>query len=316
MYLLTLWAVLTINFLLPRALPGDPVLAMQDPNSDIYVTDDAARARLAAYYGLDRPLGEQYLGYLRGIATGDLGWSIQQNIPVADLIRARLPWTLLLVVPSLLLATLITVIAGAQSAWVRGSRGDRSLLVLFTLLRTIPVFFLGILALILFSVRLGWFPVAGATTPFRQWSTPWQAGLDVLHHWALPAALMTIELIGGRYLLMRNSMVSVLGEDYMLVARAKGLPERAVKYRHGLRNAILPVVTAFSALLGFAVAGSIFIETLFAYPGMGRLMYTAVSVRDYPVLEGAFLVVAVSVLTANLLTDLSYRWLDPRVGEA
>ncbi len=312
LYALTVWGVLTLNFLLPRIMPGDPIAAVQDPSSAHYLADAEARARFAAYYGLDRPLVEQYTRYLTGMVTGNLGWSIQLNTPVAKLIRTHLPWTLLLTVPSLLLASVITILAGAHSAWVRGSATDRALLIAFTALRTLPVFFLGVLALLLFSVRLGWFPLAGSATPFRSGATlGWQAR-DILRHWALPAALLTTELLGARYLLMRNSMVTVLGEDYMLVARAKGLSERTVKYHHGLRNAILPFLTAFSAQIGFAVAGTIFIETLFAYPGMGRLMFDAVGARDYPVLEGVFLIVALAVLSANLLTDLAYGWFDPR----
>ncbi|MBI5301739.1 MAG: ABC transporter permease [Chloroflexi bacterium] len=316
LYGLTVWAVLTFNFLLPRALPGDPIAAMQDSSSNFYIADAEARARLAAYYGLDRPLGEQYLGYLAGIATVNLGWSIRLNTPVIELLRLRLPWTLLLTIPTLLIASTITVLAGVHSGWVRGSRTDRALLIAFNLIRTMPVYLLGVFALILFSVNLGWLPLFGATTPFRVWQTPWEQAADILKHWILPASLLIVETLGARFLLMRNSMVAVLGEDYMLVARAKGLPERAIEFRHGLRNAILPFVTAFSAQLGFAVSGAIFIETLFAYPGMGRLMFDAVGARDYPVLEGSFLVVALSVLTMNLLADLMYGWLDPRVREA
>jgi len=312
LYVLTVWAVLTLNFLLPRVMPGDPIAALQDPASTRYLADPDARARLAAYYGLDRPLIEQYRRYLIGVAAWDLGWSIRLNAPVAELIGTHLPWTLLLTVPSLLIASAISILAGTHAGWVRGSAADRGLLVAFTALHTLPVFFVGVLALLLFGVRLGWFPLAGSTTPFRSGVTAWWRVGDIVRHWALPAATLTTELLGARFLLMRNSMVATLGEDYMLVARAKGLPERAVKYRHGLRNAILPFVTALSAQLGFAVAGAIFIETLFAYPGMGRLMFEAVGARDYPVLEGVFLVIALSVLSINLLTDLAYGRLDPR----
>lgn len=315
LYAVTLWAILTINFLLPRAMPGDPLLALLDPTSDVFVYNDELRAELAHYYGLDRPLIDQYAQYLAGVTTGNLGWSIRWNTPVATLIRSHLPWTLLLVIPSLVLATVISMLAGAHSAWVRDSAADRLLLIVFTGMRALPVFFLGILAILLFSVKLGWSPLGGARTPFRSWPTLGQQTLDILRHWMLPMAILTVEMIGGRYLLMRNSMVTVLGEDYMIVGRAKGLSERALKYGYGLRNAILPFFTAFSAQLGFAVTGAIFIETLFAYPGMGRLMFDAVTVRDYPVLEGTFLVVALSVLGANLLSDLAYRWLDPRVRE-
>jgi peptide/nickel transport system permease protein len=316
MYTVTAWAILTINFLLPRAMPGDPLLALLDTDSELFVLDEDVRAELAHYYGLDRPLPEQYISYLANVATGDLGWSIRWNVPVAQLIRERLPWTLLLVVPSLALASIVAMLAGTHSGWVRGSTTDRLLLIIFTAVRTVPVFFVGILAILVFSVRLNWFPLSGGTTPFSTTFGLWRRVVDILHHWTLPAMVLTAEMIGGRFLLMRNSMVTVLGEDYMLVARAKGLPEHTVKYQYGLRNAVLPFFTVFSAQLAFAVAGAVFIETLFAYPGMGRMMFDAVSVRDYPVLEGTFLIIALSVLTVNLATDLAYRWLDPRVREA
>lgn len=312
-YLLTLWLVLTLTFLLPRAMPGDPLAALLDPTSDQYLYDETVRARLAAYYGLDRPLGVQYLRYFGNLARGNLGVSIRLHTPVTDLIAAHLPWTLLLTLPSLALATLVTLLAGAQAGWRHGTALDRALLVGFSMIRTLPVFFIGLLALLLFSVQLRWLPLAGAYTPFRSWPNPGAQALDVLRHWILPTAVLTIELIGARFLLLRNTMVTVLGEDFMQVARAKGLSERTLKYRHALRNALLPFVSALAAQVGFAVAGTVFIETLFAYPGMGRLMFEAVGARDYPVLEGVFLVAAVAVLSANLVADLLYARLDPRV---
>lgn len=312
-YALTLGIMLTLNFALPRLMPGDPLDAIQDPANSLFIADGAVRARVLAYYGLDRPWWEQYWAYLGGIANGDLGWSIRLNAPVWDLVWSRLPWTLALVLPSLLLASAVTLIAGVEAAWVRGGRLDYGLTVLFTFLRGLPVFFLGVLAIQLFSVRLGIFPLAGSVTPFRQYSGLWDYFLDVLSHWALPAGVLTVELLGARFLLVRNTVVSVLGEPYMLVARAKGLSLWALKYRHALRNALLPFFTAFSAQLGVAVSGSVLLETVFAYPGMGRLLFEAVGARDYPLLQGAFLMVAVSVLVANLLADLLYAWLDPRV---
>lgn len=312
LYALTLWAVVTVNFVLPRAMPGDPLGALQDPANSLFLDDEVTRERVLGYYGLDRPLWEQYALYLGGIASGNLGWSIHLSAPVAELLWTRLPWTLLLVVPSLLVASTVALLAGAEAGWARGTRRDRAVVVGFALVHTVPVFFLGVLAIRLFSVQLEWFPLAGATTPFRRYTSAWDQVLDVLHHWALPAAVLTLEMATARFLLVRNSMVTVLGEDYMLVARAKGLSERALKYRHGLRNALLPFLTAFSAQVGFAVTGAIFVETVFGYPGMGRLMFEAVRARDYPLLQGAFLLLAVCVLLANLMADALYGALDPR----
>lgn len=312
-YGLTLWVILTFNFAIPRLMPGDPLAYLYDPESAFYLPDESLRARLIAYYGLDRPLAEQYLHYLRNILTGNFGWSIRFNAPVADLIGARLPWTLLLTVPSLTLATVVTVAAGAESAWRRGTWVDHALVVGFTLVRTLPPFFLGILAVLVFAVQLRLFPLSGAATPFRAWASPVDHALDILHHWALPAGVLTVESVGGRFLLMRNSMLLVLAEPYIQTARAKGLSEFQVRYRHAVRNAILPLFTTFSAQLGMTVAGAVFVETIFAYPGMGQLLFQAVAARDYPVLEAGFLVLSISVLLGNLLADLAYGRLDPRV---
>lgn len=315
LYLGTLWLVLTVNFLLPRAMPGDPLDALQDPASGSFLSDTATRGRVLAYYGLERPLWEQYVRYLGSLAVGDLGWSIRLNTPVRDLIGIRLPWTLLLVVPSLVVATLVSALAGVEAGWARGSTLDRTLVVTFTLVRAVPVFVLGVFAIALFSVQLGWLPLAGATTPFRRYEGVLDQAIDVFQHWLLPAAVLTLETMTARFLLLRNSMIGVVNEGYIVVARAKGLSERALKYRHALRNALLPSITALGAQVGFAVSGAVFIETLFAYPGMGRLLAEAVSARDYPVLQGGFLVAAVAVLLANASVDLLYGLLDPRTRE-
>ncbi|MFN8632935.1 MAG: ABC transporter permease [Chloroflexota bacterium] len=311
-HLLTVWLILTVNFALPRAIPGDPLLALQDPTSSQFVSDETARSRLLEYYGLDRPLGEQYVAYLANLGRGELGWSIRYGARVWDVIWGRLPWTLGLVIPALLVSAAISLVAGAEAGWRRGSTLDRVLLVGFAVLRTIPVYVLGIAAILLFSVQLGWLPLGGATTPFRQYTHVGEHAADVLAHWALPFCVLTAELVGARFLLVRNSMLGVLGEEYVRVARAKGLADRTIRYRHALRNTLLPFVTVLSVQIGFAVGGAIFVETLFAYPGMGRLMFEAVGARDYPLLQGAFLIVAALVLLANRAADLAYGILDPR----
>lgn len=312
-YVFTVWAVLTFNFAVPRLMPGDPLAYLYDPESAFYLPDESLRSRLAAYYGLDRPPLEQYVNYLRNVFTGNFGWSVRFNLPVSDLIASRLPWSLLLTVPSLVLATVITVVAGTEAAWRRGSPVDHALVVGLTFVRTVPVFFLGVLAVLVFAVHLRLFPLSGAATPFRTWASPLAQALDILHHWALPAAVLTVESVGARFLLMRNSVVLVLAEPYIQTARAKGLGELAVRYRHAVPNAILPLFTTFSAQLGMAVAGTVFVETTFAYPGMGLLLFQAVAARDYPVLEAGFLVFSAGVLLGNLLADLAYGYLDPRV---
>ncbi len=312
-FALTLLAVLTLNFFLPRAMPGDPILALEDPNSALYASDDSTRTVLLHYYGLDAPLPLQYARYLTGLATGDLGWSIRQHRPVMKLIADHLPWTLALTLPALLMASAISLLGGAHAGWRRGSALDRALILLFATLHTLPSFFLGSLLLLLFAVQLGWLPIAGSQTPFALYSDPWSAAADLFSHWMLPVTVLTLEMLGGQFLLVRNSLITVLGEEFMLVARAKGLSPRRLKYHHALRNALLPFVTVFAMQVGMAVSGAIIVESLFAYPGMGWLTFQAVSARDYPVLQGVFLMVSGAVLLANLAVDLVYPRLDPRV---
>ncbi len=314
-YLVTLWAVLTLNFLLPRLMPGDPLAALLDPSSSDYVFDPEVRAALASYYGLDRPLPEQYVRYLWGAFRGDLGRSIRLNRPVADLIAAHLPWTLLLVGTALLLSSALALLGGTEAAWRRGSRADRALVATNILLANVPVYFTGMLLILLFGARLRWLPMAGGRTPFARYPSALAAVLDIGRHLLLPALTLTLAMLGTKFLLLRNTMVTLLGEDFMLVARAKGLPEGRLKWGHAFRNAVLPFVAHLAAHAGMAVTGAVFIETLFNYPGMGRLIFESVTARDYPVIQGVFLVVSVVVLTANLAADLLNARLDPRTSE-
>lgn len=310
-YLATIFVLVTLTFVLPRAMPGDPLLALIDPGATAYVQSESLREQLAAYYGLDRPVGEQYVSYLTGLAQGDLGTSIRYNRPVAGLVAERLPWTLLLVLTAMAVATVGGLAAGVHSAWRRGRAVDQSLLSVFLCLRNFPSFFLASIALFVFAVQLGWVPLAGARTAFTQVSS--LAGvLDVAHHLVLPASVLAVQFAGGHYLIMRASMVSELGADYLLMGRAKGLRERRLKYRYAARNALLPVVTRLAMQVGFAVTGTIFVETVFAYPGMGRLMFDAVAFRDYPTLQACFLILAVGVVTANFVADALCARLDPR----
>lgn len=313
---MSLWAVLTLNFLLPRWLPGDPLAALLDPDSSSYVYNAEVRGALEAYYGLDRPLGEQYADYLTGALSGDLGRSIRLNQPVTDLLREHLPWTLLLTLSALIAASLLGVIAGSEAAWRRRSPVDRALVVVSVVASNAPVFFTGMILLILFGVELRWLPLAGGRTPFARYDNTLAQVRDYGAHLLLPALTLTLALVGSKFLLVRNSVIGVLGEDFMLVARAKGLPPRRLKRNHALRNAIVPFVHHLAAHAAFAITGALFIETLFQYPGMGRLIFESVVARDYPVIQGVFLVVSVLVLGANLLADWLTARLDPRTQES
>lgn len=314
-YGLTLWAVLTLNFFLPRLLPGDPLNALFDREMASYVADEAVRARLAAYYGLDRPLGAQYIEYLSKTVRGDLGWSIWLNRSVGQLILDHLPWTLLLTLTAITLASLIGVWLGAEAGWRRGTRADGALVTASIVASNAPVYVIGTLLLILFAARLGWFPMAGGRTPFVRYDSWLAAAQDIVWHLILPTATLILHLIGAKFLIVRNTMVSVLGEEFMLIARAKGLRVAQLKRDHALRNAILPFVAQLGAQMGLAITGTVFIETTFDYPGMGRLIFDAVAARDYPVIQGVFVVVAFVVLTANLIADWINARLDPRVGD-
>lgn len=314
-YGLTVFVLVNLNFLLPRSMPGDPIGSLAAQASP-GLGGESARDALTSYYGLDRPLLEQYGSYLGGLAHGDLGLSISENRPVSSLIVERFPWTVLLMLTAIGLASLVGVIAGIHSGWRRGRAADRRLLVVFLGLLNIPEFFLASMVLFVFAVQLDWFPLAGARTPFLVDASAVDQVLDIGHHLVLPAAVLAVGLTASQYLYMRAGMVSELGADYLLLGRAKGLSERRLKYRYAARNALLPVVTMTSLQLGLAVSGSIFIERVFTYPGMGQLSTSAVSARDYPLLQGTFLVFALFVVTINLLTDLLYARLDPRTVAA
>ena len=314
-YLVTVFLLVSLNFLLPRALPGDPITALTSEGSPTYVQDDATRAELEAYYGLDRPLPDQYGQYLRDLAHGHLGVSIRYNVPVSDLVKERLPWTLLLVTSAMVIAVTVGWVAGVHSAWRRGLTVDRGLLVAFLGVHSFPVFFVGSLAVIGFSVKLGWFPLAGTRTPFSTGLTPWAWVLDVGRHLVLPAGVLALQFTASQYLTMRASMVAELGADHLVLGRAKGLRERRLKYRYGFRNAMLPVVTLSAVHVGFAMTESILVETVFAYQGLGRLLVEAVSYRDYPALTGCFLILSLVVVTLNFLADVLARRLDPRTAE-
>lgn len=312
-YVLVVFFLMTLNFLLPRALPGDPIGGLSDPGSTTYVSQDATRAAVERYYGLDRSLIDQYGGYLGGLVRGDLGTSIHYNAPVTRVIGGRIGWTLLLVGTGLALATALGMLGGVLSGWHRGRPVDRGLLGLFVALDTFPVFFVASVAAYLLAVKLAWFPLSGARTPFASYG-PARQVVDVAYHLVLPATVLALQFLTYQFLVMRSSMVSELGSDYLLLGRAKGLNDRVLKYRYAARNALLPSVAVAGLQMGFAITAAIFVEGVFAYPGLGRLMFEAVADRDYPTMQGCFLVLSLIVVSANLLADLASRRLDPRLS--
>ena len=310
LYLVTAWALVTLLFVIPRAIPGDPLAVLADSGG----LPPDTRALFMSQYGLDRPLVAQYGHFLNRLAHGDLGQSIASQVPVSFLLRANLPWTLLLVGSSLLLSSLLSFRMGISAAWRRGERSDRALLAVSTGLHALPDYALATFFLIAFAVVLRAFPIAAGSTPFSA-GRPilWRVG-DVTRHLVLPCASLTLGLTGTKVLLVRNVTIGVLGQDYMVLARAKGLPERTLKYHHAGRNTLLPFLGLIGTQAGVAVGGAIFVETVFAYPGLGNLMVGAVNNLDYPVIEACFIVLAMFVLTANLAVDVVSAFLDPRLG--
>jgi peptide/nickel transport system permease protein len=271
------------------------------------------RDKVRAYYGLDRSLPEQFQQYVGRLARGDLGYSIARKRPVASLLRAHLPWTLLLMGISIVLASLLSFVAGVAATWRRGRISDRSLITGMTVAQAVPEYALAAVLLIAFAWVLPIFPLFGARTAFAEYGTI-RSILDVTWHLVLPAGALTLSLLGTKFLLVRNTMISALGADYMVLARAKGLPDRLLKYRHAGRNALLPFLTVVGIQAGYAVGGAVFVESVFDYPGMGTLILSAVEARDYPVLEATFLVLSLVVLAVNLVLELVYARVDPRVG--
>lgn len=312
-YLVVVFFLVSLNFFIPRALPGRPIEALGDPQSQTFIGYAPTRAAVERYYGLDQPVLSQYWRYLQNLAHGNLGTSIEYNEPVTALLWTRLPWSLLLIGTSLMLATVVGMLGGIQSGWKRGQPGDRRLMVLFLATGDFPAFFLAFLVAYVFAVKLGWFPLSGAQTPFSGFG-PLHQVTDVADHLVLPATVLMAQFTSYQYLVMRAGMVGELGSDYLLLGRAKGLSDRTLKYRYAARNALLPAVTVATLQIGFAVASAIFVETVFAYPGLGRLMFDSVGNRDYPTIQGCFLLFSLLVVTANLAADLLYRRLDPRVA--
>jgi len=312
-YALVLLFAITLNFLLPRMMPGSPLLFLV--GEDVGFMPAEQRAQIMRAFGLDQPLWRQYVIYLGNLAQGDLGFSYQQGRPIVEIIRNRLPWTLLLVGLSLLLATFVGVAWGLLAAWHRGGPVDFASLAVAMFFESTPSFWLGMIFIATFAAGLGWFPIFGAQTIGIPLSgVAWIA--DRLRHLALPLATLTLITIPGMFMIMRYAMLTVLGEQYITTARSKGVVERRVMYGHAMRNALLPVATVCMLNLGTIVSGATVIETVFSYPGVGRLLFEAVLARDYPVIQATFFVVTVSVIAMNIIADLLYPVIDPRLRHA
>lgn len=303
----TVAGVLVASFLLIHLAPGDPVLALAGEHGDAGYYDDM-RARFA----LDRPLPEQLLAFGQRVLSGDLGNSWVQGRPARSVIAERIPATLLLTGTALMISTLLGLALGSVAAMRRGSRMDLSINVATLVLFSVPVFLLGQLALLAFALFLPWFPVFGMVSPTVDGSG--LSGLiDRLRHLALPALVLAVPQLADVARLTRSALLTELGQLYVRTARGTGLGPLGV-LRHALRLSLLPVVTLVGSRIGHLLGGAVIVESIFGWPGLGTLMLTATGNRDAPVLLGIFFLVTLTVVLANLLTDLTYGWLDPRVS--
>jgi len=306
---ITIFIMICANFVLFRMVPGDPVrMLFKDPRVP-------AEIILAMYdkFGLTGTLWEQFVAYLRQLFLyGDLGYSFARAVPVVELIAGRIPQTLLMVGTAILIAAVVGTILGAIAGWRTGTRFDSIIVSLSLGMYAVPTFVLGIILLLFFALYLGIFPLGGMTQ-IAAGLTGWAYWGDVAYHLVLPATSVLVWYVGAYVIITRNSMQDVLDQDYITSARAKGVKESTILRRHALRNAILPVVTITGVHVAWAIAGVIQAETVFGWPGVGRLMYSSVMSRDYPVLQGLFLLFGVVLVLANLVVDLIYGYIDPRI---
>jgi peptide/nickel transport system permease protein len=309
---LTLLAVATFNFILFRVLPGNPIQLQARAGN----LSPEAIQRLREIYGLDQPLISQYFIYLRDVFTGQFGTSITYQRPVIDIIAERMLNTLILLSAATVLVIVLGIGLGIIAAARRGSRIDSSVVVGALVFWSLPTFWTGLILIFIFGAFLNVLPVSGTSTPGVDFTSPIDSLADLARHLVLPTITLALVDIGQFVVITRSSLVDVLTEDYILTAKAKGLSRRQVVWRHGVRNALLPVVTTTALYVGLTIGGAIQVETVFSWPGMGALMYDAVLRRDYPILEATFFIFALVVIAANFVSDLLYQVLDPRVREA
>ena len=313
-FLFTLWAALTLNFLLPRLMPGNPALAMLSKFHG-QVNPGTIKA-LDILFGINtnQNLWSQYVIYLHHVVTGNFGTSLDfYPASVSSVIGGAIWWTLGLVGITTVLAFALGTGLGMLAAWRRGGRLDSVMPPVFVITSAVPYFWVGMVLVLIFGLTLHWLPSQGGyyvSTDTPSFSAPFLG--DVLSHAVLPAAALLITTIGTWILTMRNTMISTLAEDYVRMARAKGLPSRRIMVNYAARNAILPNLTGFAMSLGFVVGGAILIEYVFNYPGVGYMLLQAVSGEDYPLMQGLFLLITVAVLFAILVADILTALLDPR----
>jgi len=308
---ITIFAVLVFNYFLFRVLPGDPLAVLaRNPKASPEMIEATKRL-----FGLDQPWHIQFFQYFRNMLTGDLGMSYYFKQPVAGIIGSRIMPTVIMVGLAEILAIILGIVIGIVAAWKRGTKLDIGTLGFSLVTYSMPTFWLGMVMVVVFSIGLHLFPTSGILTPGMTYPTTAAMLADYIRHLILPMLTMSIVLIGEYALTMRNTLIDVLSEDYITTAKAKGFSYGYILRKHAMPNAMLPMVTIIAINLGLVVAGTIQVETVFSWPGLGSLMYEALKARDYPLLQGVFLLVTVSVVIANLIADITYSYIDPRVKD-
>lgn len=310
-YSFTLFIILSINFFIPRAMPGDPMVNLL--GEDALHVDERMLDELRAEYGLDRPMYVQYFEYMLGIGHLDFGYSIHKNLKVTDLIKDRLFWTLVLVFPSIIIGGILALVFGSIAGFRHGNNVDKMLTALTIFLYTLPSFLLGMVVVDIFSFHLGWFPL-GNLSSGKLNGLPYL--LDVGWHLFLPVSILSIHEATCIFLVIRNSITQIMGEYFVFVAKAKGLPDRVIELRHVMRNVLPQFISIIALNFGFMVSGALIVEIVFSLNGMGTLIYDAVMARDYPVMQGCFVVLTIFVVAANFVADLLYGIADPRIADA
>jgi len=311
--IVTIFAVIVINFFLFRIMPSNPVDILISPLMGQEKMGPEVREALMRDLGLDKPLYIQFFVYLKNVFTLNFGLSFVSPRPVAKIIRERLVNTLVLMLSGNILSVLIAVVLGVIAAWKRGSKTDIASLISALTLTSMPMFWVGGIILLVFSVRLDLFPMYGTVRIGYSHPNLISYLSDYLHHLTLPMITMALVSFGGLFLIMRNSLLDVFSEDYILTGKAIGLSERTIIFKNALKNAMLPLITIIAIRLGFMIGGSLLTETVFAWPGLGYTIYQAVEYRDYPVLQGAFLIITIIVVISNFIAELVYGYVDPRV---
>jgi peptide/nickel transport system permease protein len=307
---MTLLLLLVFMYTLFRLIPGDPTTMLLGSGE----LPPEAQQQLRAMWGLDQPQWRQFIDYVMNLSQGNLGMSFYFRRPVLDVVQPMLANTLLLMTPVVSLAIIIGIAGGTWLGWRRGSHAEELGAILVVITRALPVFWIGIILLSLFAYQLRWFPIGGMRETFFFPENAWQAlpGYDVGSHLVLPIITGVLVTMADPLMIQRTALLEVRGEDFMTLARARGLSQRAQR-RLARRNAILPVLTYSAIMVGFAFGGQVLLEVVFNWPGIGRLMVDSITQRDYPVAQATFFLMAAAVVGMNLLVDLAYGWLDPRI---